>query len=529
MLKHKPTFRYAGLTIILSNASRFDNIKLLSGGGGRLVDEFLQPEYNRWQCDIRLKEDASPILPETKCILLLGESAAQIWLKNADNTLGEIRGSVFYYDGRFSGQDLRIPTIASFFPQDASDIKNYEKEFNAQTSEEVDISEDENESEIGEKSRHGRTKRKNYRFWLQQDIKKCKHILKHGVPKRPIEPNYILAPKANELIRILTEAKNKEMFVDIESYYPACDIKCVAFSFDRESSIYSFPFFSHDYSHAYSDLHLLLRALAISFRDNIVIAHNGANFDFLIFAWKYRIPIGKRVKDTMVQQHRIFSDVEKSLGHCTSLWTWEPFHKDEGNVGYNTPQQMKQTLEYCGKDVFTMKLIYYAQLDYTKTVPGLQESFDQANSSIRPYLTCSLLGFAFKDEMRAELMNENDKLMMQYLRMLEILIGKETLKAVAGKSKKGMPNSNKQCVEYFHNLLGYAVVARGDITKTGARNPSLGKKALYKLRLKYDNPVIDICLIYRECAKETGSLKFIPWNINSLETQQQTNQQLQLV
>src|SRR6266550_5723469 len=102
MLRNKPAFEYCGLTIILSNPSRFDSIKLLSAGAGRLVNDFLQPEHNQYQCDLRLKEDLSPLLPNTKCLLVLGESAAKLWTKNNENTLNEIRGSVFYYDGRFS-------------------------------------------------------------------------------------------------------------------------------------------------------------------------------------------------------------------------------------------------------------------------------------------------------------------------------------------------------------------------------------------------------------------------------------------
>ena len=56
-------------------------------------------------------------------------------------------------------------------------------------------------------------------------------------------------------------------------------------------------------------------------------------------------------------------------------------------------------------------------------------------------------------------------------------------------------------------MLGYPVVFKSKKTQL----PSLGKKAMYKLRLKHDNPVIDFVLAYREVAKESGSLKFNPW------------------
>jgi hypothetical protein len=51
----------------------------------------------------------------------------------------------------------------------------------------------------------------------------------------------------------------------------------------------------------------------------------------------------------------------------------------------------------------------------------------------------------------------------------------------------------------------------------GKRKPSLSKKAIYKLRLKFDNPVIDFIIAYRQLAKETSSLKFNPftWRDNA--------------
>ena len=96
MLRNRPQYKYCGLTIVLSNPSRFDRNELLSATGGWFFnDRCLRPDYNRHQCDIRLKDDRSELLPNTKCVLLLGEPAAKLWLNNNENTLGEIRGSVY--------------------------------------------------------------------------------------------------------------------------------------------------------------------------------------------------------------------------------------------------------------------------------------------------------------------------------------------------------------------------------------------------------------------------------------------------
>lgn len=504
MLRNKPTFTYNGLTVVLSNPSRFDNANLLSATGGRLfIERCLAPEYNRFQCDIRVKEDKSPLLKGTRCILLLGEPAAKDWLgeQMKDNTLNEVRGSVFYYDG--------VPVICSYFPQDAADIKNYEAELNKNAVASIDDDDDDDEYS-DEKSRHNKTKRKNFAFWLIKDVEKCKYILRNnGIPARLFEPNYVLYPSLNLVMELLTKTKNKFFYLDLETDYDT-QLQCFSFNFGVDSPIYCVPFLDHTYKLYYESSAKLLQALAVCMRDNTCVAHNGSGFDFIVLPWRYGIPLGRSLYDTMIASHRCFPEVEKSLGHCTSLWTWESFHKDEGDSGYFTPEQVTRKLRYCGKDVYTMVLIHDAISKHAKRIPGLQASIDQAMASLRPYIITSLQGIRYEQSLVDESFNENDRLMMQYIRMAKLLIGKVHYEIIQGKSKKPLLNSNAQCVKYFHELLGYPVVARGKEKKDGTRGPSLAKKAMYKLKLKHDNPVIDLCLAYRELAKESGSLKFTP-------------------
>jgi hypothetical protein len=192
------------------------------------------------------------------------------------------------------------------------------------------------------------------------------------------------------------------------------------------------------------------------------------------------------------------------------MWTYQTFHKDEDSHAYLTKEHMYDKLKYCGKDVFTLLLVLQAQLKYARTIPGLVASIDTAQRSIVPYLICSLQGIRYSQEKVDRLKNENDRLMYQYLRIINILIGEngmaECRKAVKGKAK-GFCNSNAQCCSYFHDQLGYPVVFRS--TKT--QKPSLGKGVLFKLALKHDNPVITFTNMYRTVMKEYGALKFHPW------------------
>lgn len=510
---------YQGLTIIMSNPSRLDTQRLLSANGGQMFDTHcLRPEFNSMQCDIRLMEETEPLLPDTKCILILGESAMHKFLpETINNSLNEMRGSLFYYKG--------IPTICSYNPQEAVDLKNYEQTHNIlskdYTTDDSVSSDDEDEGDV---KRLGRTKRANYAFWLKRDVWKCKQILsgKFNTNMYDRRTVYKIYPSAEEVIQILSNTKGKFLYFDIETDYEQQNLQCFAFSFDGQT-IYSVPVLDYNYSWSYTSIHFIMRALAIAFRDNMVVAHNGASFDFFVLANKYHISI-RDSYDTMIAMHRCFPDIEKSLGHCTSYWTWEKFHKDEDSVAYRTQNQMIDRLKYCGKDVFTMYLIHQAIIKYAQTIPGLQKSIDDAMACIKPYLISTLQGIRCDEPKINAKVNENDRLMTQYNRMIELLIGEEGIKdcrsIIKGKASM-IAGSNTQCCEYFHNLLGYPVVLHSP--KTG--KPSLGKKALYKLALKHDNPVITLICAYRATAKETSRLRFTPWKKETINEhpKEQTN------
>lgn len=468
-------------------------------------DHCLRPEFNVMQCDVRVADDKSSLIDGTKCILLLGEAAMKSWLpETRNNSLGEMRGSVFMYNG--------IPAIPSFFPQDAADSRAYEQQLNPLSKDYFVDGEGDDDSETFDSvKRHGATKRGNYAFWLKADCRKAKAILTNGgvIPASEFpQPVYRVYPSADEVVRVLSSTHDSYLYFDIETDYEEQNLQCFAFSFDGRT-VYSVPILDNNYKWAYSSVHYIMRALAVAISRNTIVAHNGAAFDFFVLAHKYRIPVVS-CYDTMLAMHRCFPDIEKSLGHCTSFWTWERFHKDEDSEGYMTQEQMMARLKYCGKDVYTMFLIHQAITKYAKTIPGLEHSIKVAMDSIRPYLTTTLLGIKFDGEKVKTLASENDRLMEQYDRIIRFFVGESAMSEIQGGKKKFFAGSNKQCCKYFHDMLGYPVVARSMKTQ----EPSLAKKAMFKLALKHDNPVIQLVLAYREVAKEFGTYKFTPWKMD---------------
>ena len=285
MLRTPPRLNYVGLTVVLSNPSRHDTINLLTGNGGLLFNKHcLQPEMNSMQIDVRLADDKSPYMEGTKCVVTMGEYACHTLLpETKDNSIGEVRGGIYQHRG--------IPCIPTFSAQEAADIKNYEDELNTASKNYYGDDEvsDSDEAE-GDGKRHGKTKRANYAFWIKADMRKAKAILFGKDVSKSKSPIYNVFPESCEVIKLLTNTKNQYLYFDIETDYEEQNLLCFAFSFDG-ITIYSVPILDYNYRPAYCDCHRILRALAIAARDNTMVAHNGAAFDFFVLAYKYRIAI----------------------------------------------------------------------------------------------------------------------------------------------------------------------------------------------------------------------------------------------
>lgn len=496
-----PTATYKGLTVVMSNPSRMDTLGLLSGNGGYFFTrECLYPQVSKMQCEIRLADNKRPLLPNTKGVLLLGERAAKEWLGNklsAGDTLNMIRGTPYIIDG--------VVHIASYLPQEAVDPRaDYEKKFNPWK--QLDNSSATiPHSLLDDDKRHfGNTSPSNYAFWLKADTKKLLRIIIEQDGKLlPSTPsNYKIYPDGEEVIKLLSETKGQLLFFDMETTWEDRKMTCFAFKFGYTGTVYVVPVCRYDYSLAYDELtsSRILRAFCRAVADNTLVAHNGSGFDFIVLAMGYKIPITPNVQDTMLMQHRIYPCVEKSLGHCISLWTDEPFHKDEICSAFHNMESSYRLWQYCGKDVHTMALVHKAQLAFASTIPGMLDSINQVNESIYDYTLMTLMGMHYRFERVAAIMAENDRLMVQYLRVLKELVGRDFL-----------PTSSPDCVKYFHDEMGYPVIARSKKTN----RPSLGEAQLYKLALKHPTPVTNLVLLYRQTKTETGKLKFIPYELST--------------
>jgi DNA polymerase I-like protein with 3'-5' exonuclease and polymerase domains len=179
------------------------------------------------------------------------------------------------------------------------------------------------------------------------------------------------------------------------------------------------------------------------------------------------------------------------------MWTHERYHKDVATEVFTYETQVKMW-NYNAKDVYTLKLIKDAQTEYCNkptihpSTRGLNESIAQANSAIIPYLRAQNVGMKLDRILQLETESQLALAKEQYIRIIRKLIN----------IKDFNPASTKQCSKFFHDTLHYPVVKRGE-----SGTPTLGRKQLYQLMLKHDNPCIPIIIKARKVAKDLSMLE----------------------
>lgn len=499
-LYHPPArgMRYSGITLELEHPGRFDKKQLCDGSSSYVLADATKPlGISRYTLDIRTRAETRPYLPGTKVVVLAGASQLNKLGYN-ENRINTLRGAPFLVDG--------IIYLPTYHPQQAADRKDYEKSFNPYLlardgsgvgdedsgEEETDEAADINVKDIG------KTSRRNFRFWFISDISKAYDIAKSGY--RPNTVQYKLHQPSAAIIAELHAAGTpgrEEFFFDIECERESGRITCFAFSYD-EHTIWSVPILNYD-KELYYELDAtcaIFRALAAAFAQcRRVVLHN-AQFDLFILLWRYHIPPPKQrvIYDTMLGQARSNVDIEKSLGHCISLHTHQPYHKDEGAVNPSNAEQYKQYLLYNCKDVEGTALVYRGQQRVAALDAGLAASITQANSLVRPMLLKSFRGLKLDSEQLCQ--------KIDHLNKRGTWITENILAPLAG----GPINSKSP--QQVADLL----YTKFELPKSTDPTISLtGKGALYKLALKYPLPILPFLHQARRSFREAGHLSSKLW------------------
>ena len=403
-------------------------------------------------------------------VLLMGQKVVSLYI-HPELSLLKARGNLYQVAG--------LPAIPTFDLQEAYDFKAV----------------DDNTKDDTFSKDKAKTLRTNWLFWIKADTGKLLRPI-----KQPTVPSVVVQPNLVQYTKYLLGVRGTTVYLDIETDRTSDTLDCIGLYVEGGKHVVVVPIYRHTGKLAYAQLHILryLAALSYVLRNNRVVVHN-AMFDLLYLSSHYRLPFGPDIFDTMLAHKRALPEIEKSLGHAISYWTWQIYHKDQHTINTNLENE-QQLWQYNAKDVWSMREVYLAQLIAIKEDDGLRRSVEQANASVYPYLLASLKGVRVDVSVLGNMKVAADRRIKQILRVIHVLIG----------DPKFNPNSSQQLVRYFHTKLAYKVQSR---TPTGA--PSLDSKSLYSLALRYNNPLIQCIIHYHEIVKERSMMQFsnliYPW------------------
>ena len=468
MNKQPPSDTYCGIVLVLDKPSRFDlkSGHLLSGIARDWFHDFTAVEPNA--CEIRLVSDRSAFPPSTRYVILSGADSIRQWTNDRQTIQHHCYDSFVHHKGEV------YPAALVHNIQDCLDF----------TSEDGDAPED--ESGVVNDKDTSDTRRGNYPFWTKWAIKK----LLGETPKctaKDFRP--ILQPSLQTAIDALT-VKGQTLYLDIECSRAYGTLDCIGYRVN-DGPVYVVPVYTYQGKKSYGNIHLFLHALSLAMQHNLVVGHNISGFDLPYLAINYRIAPGRQLYDTMLANHRLFAEPEKSLGHVIAQWTGHEYHKDQIIVPHSREDEQRLWM-YNARDVHRLADIMQAQSVYAR-LHNSMPAIGQVNRCIYPYLKMTLRGLRVDDTLLAQRVKDLQKRVAVYHRIGCYLVGKEFNMA-----------SSMQCVKFFHEELGYEAVATSE--KTG--KPSLGKKAMYQLAVKYNNPIIPLILAYRKAAKDLSMLSY---------------------
>ena len=158
-----------------------------------------------------------------------------------------------------------------------------------------------------------------------------------------IEPSYL-----DVIEYLLSARKHRRVAVDIEVL--GTEISCISFAVSA-SNVMSIPFIkgSSDYFTLEQEIQVWLHIAGLLEDENIEKVFQNGVFDYTFIFRRYGIRI-RPIKDTMVGQGIIYPDFPKGLDFITSIFTKEPYYKDDGKKWFKMGGSEHDFWTYNAKD-----------------------------------------------------------------------------------------------------------------------------------------------------------------------------------
>lgn len=298
-----------------------------------------------------------------------------------------------------------------------------------------------------------------WRYFLAADCKKLsKEVYSPTIvlPARNlrIEPSFTEAMAWMMSIKLQSIAK---IAVDIECIKgrPEVGITCISLA-KSPIDCMSIPF---DNRWSETEELELWKMLAEILEDRSIekIYQNGIDFDTVYLLAVHSIFPGGKIQDTMIKHSLNYPDFPKSLAFLTSIYTDEPYYKDDGKEGKIGNSQRAEFYIYNAKDS-AVDYEINNKVDEELRKFGNVETYEFLRRLAEPLLYMQLRGVKVNQEGIAKLKDEAELYIKEKQAQLDYIVG-ERMPLSANAQRKNYyyerlnPNSNKQCQTYLYDIL----------------------------------------------------------------------------
>ena len=334
-----------------------------------------------------------------------------------------------------------------------------------------------------------------YRYYISNDLKRVKeecNFKELNLPQR----NLIVQPSFTEACSFLDKCMEaKQVAVDIEVY--KMEVSCISFA-TSPTLCMSVPFDSRWTME--EEIVLWRKVAAILESEEIEKIFQNGMFDISFLFARNKINTRGYIHDTMIKHNLNYPDFPKGLGFITTLYTREPYYKDEGKTWFNDLKSGSGSIDqfyiYNAKD---SAVCFEADGPITRELKkfGNVETYEFNQRLFRPLLYMMARGILIDEAALAEHRKEAKETRDMLQKKLNELCGFAL-----------NVSSPMQCKKYFYDILKYRPqTKKTKDPKTGQRKESISTddKAMKRLIRLYNSEEAKLVTQIRKYRKLIGT------------------------
>jgi uracil-DNA glycosylase len=277
-----------------------------------------------------------------------------------------------------------------------------------------------------------------WRYHIIRDMKRAKEQARSSAIRLPAR-DLLIDPSFEQCLAYLKEMQDVErLATDVEIYNN--QISCVSFSPDPRNAI-SIPFLGRDGGHRWSpeqEIELVEATAAVLANPISLKVNQNILFDMFMYLFRLGIHVKGPIGDTMVAFNLMYVDFKKGLDTICSLYTEEPYYKDDGKIWNKPFRDMDAFWRYNAKDA-CIALEAWINMEPEMKRDGYMKTHDSTVSMYNTLLYMMVKGLRVDQQTLEETrVDIQDRLALK----------KKELNDIAGFPVNAL--SPKQCKDYLY-------------------------------------------------------------------------------